>query len=112
MFIYYINMYSTLQKCFAEFIGTCFFLSVIIFVGHPILIGAALTTAIYLGGKISGGHFNPAVTVMMVATKKIPLANGLPYIIAQIAGALVAVQLYRSFGHHKPFQHELFHLHH
>ena len=85
------------QKYLVEFIGTFFFLSVIIFTGHPLAIGAALALAIYVGGKISGGNFNPAVTIMMAVGKKMPMANAVPYIIAQIAGGLVALQVYLTF---------------
>ena len=91
-------MPSSMQKYLVEFIGTFFFLSVIIFTGHPLAIGAALALAIYVGGKISGGNFNPAVTIMMAVGDKMPMANAVPYIIAQIAGGLVALQLYTTFG--------------
>jgi len=73
---------------------------VILFTGHPLAIGAALALAIYIGGKISGGNFNPAVTIMMAVGKKMPMVNAVPYIIAQIAGGLVALQLYTTFRKH------------
>jgi aquaporin Z len=90
-------MYTTLQlqKYLIEFFGTFFFLYVILSVGHPIAIGAALTIAIFLGGKISGGNFNPAVTIMMTMAKKMKFADSIPYIVAQILGGLVALQLYK-----------------
>jgi len=91
-------MPSSMQKYLVEFIGTFFFLSVIIFTGHPIAIGVALALAIYLGGKISGGNFNPAVTLMLVLGKKMPMENALPYMLAQIAGGLVALQLYKIYN--------------
>lgn len=78
-----------------EFIGTCFFLYVILATGSPLAIGAALALAIYLGGSISGGNFNPAVTIMMIAAKKQPIETALPYIVAQVAGGLVALALYK-----------------
>ena len=84
-----------MQKYLVEFFGTFFFLYVIISVGHPLAIGAALALAIFLGGKISGGNFNPAVTIMMAAGKKMPVADAVPYIIAQIAGGLLALELYK-----------------
>jgi aquaporin Z len=90
-------MPSSIQKYLVEFIGTFFFLAVILFTGHPLAIGGALAVAIYLGGKISGGNFNPAVTIMMAVGNKMPMQNALPYIIAQIAGGLVALQMYRTF---------------
>jgi aquaporin Z len=48
-----------------------------------------------LGGHISGGHFNSAVTVMMAAAGKIPMTDVVPYILAQIAGGLVALELHK-----------------
>ena len=48
-----------------EFIGTFVFLSVILRVGQPIPIAVALLSAIYFGGSISGGHFNPAVSFII-----------------------------------------------
>ena len=88
-------MNNQLHKYLIEFIGTFFFLYVIISTGgNPLAIGSALALAIFLGGKISGGNFNPAVTIMMTAAKKMPLENAVPYIIAQIAGGLLALELY------------------
>ena len=84
-----------LNKYLVEFLGTVFFLYVIIATGNAIAIGAALAVAIMLGGHISGGHFNSAVTVMMAAAGKIPMSDALPYIIAQVAGGLVALELHK-----------------
>ena len=85
-----------MQKYLVEFIGTFFFLYVIISTGgNAIAIGGALALAIFLGGKISGGNFNPAVTIMMAAAKKMPTTQVLPYIIAQVAGGLLALELYK-----------------
>jgi len=83
------------QKLLVEFLGTIFFLYVILAVGNPLAIGLALTVAIMVGGKISGGHFNPAVSVMMVAAKKMRMNDAAPYILAQIAGGLVALELHK-----------------
>lgn len=89
-------MRSPMQKYLVEFIGTFFFLYVIISTGgNAIAIGGALALAIFLGGKISGGNFNPAVTIMMAAAKKMPTTQVLPYIIAQVAGGLLALELYK-----------------
>ena len=90
-------MKSQTQKYLTEFIGAFFFLYIIISTGgNPIAVGGALGLSVYLGGKISGGNFNPAVTIMMAAANKMPAANVLPYIIAQIAGGLLAFVLYKA----------------
>ena len=83
------------QKLLVEFLGTVFFLYVILAVGNTLAIGLALAVAIMVGGKISGGHFNPAVSVMMVAAKKLRMNEAAPYILAQIAGGLVALELHK-----------------
>jgi aquaporin Z len=78
-----------------EFVGTLVFLYVIIATGNALAIGLTLALCIYLGGKISGGNFNPAVTVMLVAAKKQNMNTLIPYILAQVAGGLAAMQLYK-----------------
>lgn len=57
--------------------------------GIAIASAFALAIAITIGGQVSGGHFNPAVTVALTITGNSPVANWLPYIIAQLAGGLV-----------------------
>jgi len=80
-----------------EFLGTMFFLYVILATGNAIAIGAALAIAILIGGPISGGMFNPAVTIMMATADKLDRAKVVPYIIAQVAGGLVALELFKRF---------------
>ena len=84
-----------MNKYLVEFVGTLFFLFVILVSGEAIPIGLALILAIMLGGKISGGHFNPAVSVMMVAAGKMKSADLVPYILAQVAGGLVALEVHK-----------------
>ncbi|HEX3379491.1 MAG TPA: aquaporin Z [Paraburkholderia sp.] len=52
--------------------------------------GLALATGSYAFGKISGAHFNPAVTVGLTVAQRFPVRDLLPYIAAQITGAIVA----------------------
>jgi aquaporin Z len=85
-----------IKQLLVEFLGTLVFLYVILATGNFAAIGATLALVIYLGGPISGGNFNPAVTVMMVAAKKQNM-DTLLYILAQIAGGLVALQLFKQF---------------
>lgn len=75
-----------------EFLGTALFLLVILLTGQAIPIGLALMAVIMLGGKVSGGHFNPAVSVMMWRKGSLKMADLAPYIIAQVLGGLVALE--------------------
>jgi len=78
-----------------EFVGTLFFLYVILATGNPIAIGSALAVAILIGGPVSGGMYNPAVTVMMVVAGKLDRQKAIPYVIAQVAGGLAALEIYK-----------------
>tara|TARA_B110000967_G_scaffold208655_2_gene261614 strand:- start:2778 stop:3044 length:267 start_codon:yes stop_codon:yes gene_type:complete len=84
-----------MNKYLVEFLGTLFFLYVILATGNAMAIGAALALAILVGGPISGGNFNPAVSVMMVAAGKLQNKELLPYILSQVAGGLAALELYK-----------------
>ncbi len=53
----------------------------------------AIFAAVYSVGHISGCHINPAVTIALLATRKIDLATAVPYVIAQLIGALVGAGL-------------------
>lgn len=71
-----------------EYLGTSLIIGAVSFTGAPLIIVSALAVAIYLGGKISGGHFNPAITAWALLSGKIGQAKALTYIIAQLAGAV------------------------
>lgn len=60
------------------------------FVGVALAFGLTVLTMAYTVGHISGGHFNPAVTVGLWAGGKHPTAEIIPYIIAQVVGAIAA----------------------
>ena len=60
------------------------------FAGVALAFGLTVVTMAYAVGHISGGHFNPAVTVGLYAGGRIPAASVVPYIVAQVAGAVVA----------------------
>lgn len=62
-------------------------------VGIALAHGLAIATLVSAAGHISGGHFNPAVTAGFVATRRMPLGQGIAYVIAQLAGASVAALL-------------------
>jgi glycerol uptake facilitator-like aquaporin len=80
-----------------EFLGSLFFIYVILATGNPLAIGAALALTILLTSSISGGYVNPAVTIAMAAAGKLPSVEVIPYCLSQIFGGLVALELYKRY---------------
>jgi len=56
----------------------------------PFSFGLGLLAAIVAFGHVSGGHFNPAVTMAALMERRLPPADGLGYMLAQVIGALGA----------------------
>lgn len=87
-----------MQKYITEFLGTFFLVLTVgcTVIGNapgviaPLAIGAALMVMIYAGGHISGGHFNPAVTLAVFIRGRCDGRDVLPYWIAQCGGAVAA----------------------
>ena len=63
------------------------------YLGIALAAGLAVVVAAYAVGSISGGHFNPAVTLGVAASGRMPWRDVLPYIAAQLVGAIVASSL-------------------
>jgi len=84
-----------MQELLIEYVGTVFFLYVIIVTENPLAIGAALAFSVYLGLPISGGNFNPAVTVLMTLAGKQSPTLLVPYVLVQILAALTVFELYK-----------------
>ncbi len=85
-----------LHTALVEFAGTIVFLYSIIATGNAIVFSVTLAFVVYLGRYLGHvGNYNPAITIMMVSAKKQHMNTLVPYIIAQIAGGLVALQLYK-----------------
>src|SRR4051812_46485328 len=90
-----------MRRYLTEFIGTFFLVFTIgmTVVGDPpgvvppLAIGSALMVMIYAGGHVSGGHYNPAVTLGVFLRGKCPLVDVPYYMIAQVLGALAAAFL-------------------
>lgn len=60
------------------------------FYGVALAFGLTVVTMAYAVGGISGGHFNPAVSVGLVVGGRFPASQLVPYIIAQLVGAILA----------------------
>jgi aquaporin Z len=85
-----------MNKYVTEFVGTFF---LVLTVGlavlggtpmAPLAIGASLMVMVYMGGHVSGGHYNPAVTLAVVLRGKLHPRDVVPYMAAQVIGALSA----------------------
>ncbi|OGK18027.1 hypothetical protein A3G67_04395 [Candidatus Roizmanbacteria bacterium RIFCSPLOWO2_12_FULL_40_12] len=79
-----------MKKALVEMIGTFFLVLVIALTGNPLAIGVALMALVYAGGHISGGHYNPAVTLAVLMQKKIRQKEVGVYIFSQLIGAILA----------------------
>src|SRR6516164_792899 len=62
-------------------------------VGGSLAFGLSVVTMAYAIGHISGCHLNPAVTIGLAAGGRFPAGQILPYVIAQVVGAIVAAAL-------------------
>jgi len=98
-------VYPLSKRCGAEFFGTFWLVlggcgAAVLAAGFPQLgigfagvalaFGLTVLTMAFAVGHISGGHFNPAVTVGLVAGGRFPAREILPYIVAQVLGAIAA----------------------
>jgi aquaporin Z len=90
----------------AEFIGTFTLVSAVCgaalfsapagggLVGVAFAVGLSVLAMAYAVGHISGGHFNPAVTLGLVAGGRFDMGNAVPYMIAQVLGGLAAALVF------------------
>jgi glycerol uptake facilitator-like aquaporin len=81
----------------AEFIGSAIFVYIVLATGNPLAIGATLALVLLFTIPISGGHINPAISIVMASVNKLPVAEIIPYALSQVFGGLVALELYKRF---------------
>jgi aquaporin Z len=62
----------------------------------PLAIGGSLMVMVFMGGHVSGAHYNPAVSIACAMRKKLPWPEVPPYIAAQLAGAVAAALTVRG----------------
>jgi aquaporin Z len=85
-----------MKKYIVEFVGTFF---LVLTVGlavrsgsilAPLAIGSVLACMIFAGGDVSGGHFNPAVSLGVLLRGKLNKGDFVPYVVVQLIAAVVA----------------------
>ena len=79
-----------------EFLGTMLLIFIILSTnGNSIAVGITVALIVMMLGNVSGGHVNPAVTIAMSLIGKIPMKEIVPYVLSQIAGGLVALEVHK-----------------
>jgi aquaporin Z len=92
-------------RVLTELVGTFLFFSVIALSANagplaPLAIGAALMVMVYMGGHISGAHYNPAVSLGLFVRRRIDAYQLVTYWIAQLVGGGLAFWLGYALGAH------------
>ena len=96
------TLWLVLGGCGAAVLAAAFPALGIGFLGVAFAFGLTVLTMAYAVGHISGGHFNPAVTVGLWAGGRFKTGDVLPYIIAQVIGAIVAAAILYAIASGKP----------
>ena len=89
-----------MNKYITEFIGTFFWVLTALLSANngsgamaPLAVGGVVMAMVYMGRHISGGHYNPAVTLAVLMRGKIDRSDAIYYIVAQVLGGLVAAMM-------------------
>lgn len=91
-----------MARYLTEFVGTFF---LVLTIGMtvaaqtafaPLAIGSALMVMVYMGGHVSGAHYNPAVTVAVFLRGRLAASALAPYMVAQVVGAFAAAAVSRA----------------
>lgn len=98
-----------IQKYVAELLGT-FALTLVVYyaltvglaLGTPLAVGLTVGLFVYTVGSVSGGHFNPAVTIGIASVRKLSVKDAVVYIIFQVVGALLAMLVAQNLTESAP----------
>lgn len=83
-----------MNKYLIELVGTFFLVLVIGLTGDPLAIGAVLIAMIYMGGYISGAHYNPAVSLAVYLRGRMESRDMYMYMLFQAIGGFLAALVY------------------
>ncbi len=93
------TLVQSVKPALAELVGTFFLTLAALISGTPYVVGVTLGIFVYAIGAISGCNLNPAVSLGLIVTRRLPLLVGLLYIVVQIVGASLALLLAMFTGH-------------
>jgi len=82
-------------KYFAELVGTFMFMNCVLS-GQPVQVVVGLLSSIYVFGMVSGGHFNPAVTLMSLLKGELSPCVAVSYVLVQLLGAYCALMWHNT----------------
>lgn len=83
-----------MKRYVMEFVGTFFLTVAISLIANPIAIGLVLMAMIYVGGHISGAHFNPAISLVCLIQNRLNIESMAKYVAAQVIGAFAGLCLF------------------
>jgi len=88
-----------MKQLIMEAVGTFFLASTVLLLsGNPLAIGLMFMAMIYIGGHISGGYYNPALSFAAFMTGTLDVMKWVRYMIAQLVGAVAAAGLFYFFS--------------
>lgn len=93
-----------MSRYLTELIGTFFLVLAIGFTAvsgsslAPLTIASMLMVMVYMGGHVSGAHYNPAITIGVYVRGKLDASEVVPYIVAQVVGAILAAVIVLWIG--------------
>jgi aquaporin Z len=106
---------TLIRRLGAEFLGTFVLVFVgcgtavldagnkgIDYLGVAMAFGVAVMVMVYAVGAVSGGHFNPAVTIGLAVARRFPWTDVIAYIVTQVVAAIVAALVLLGVAHGQP----------
>jgi aquaporin Z len=91
-----------MKSVLAELVGTFFLTLAALISGTPYVVGVTLGVFVYAIGALSGCNLNPAVSLGLIVSRRLPVLVGLLYIVTQIAGGALALLAATFTGHLAP----------
>lgn len=86
------------KQSLVEFLGTFFLVLTLAASGNPVAIALVYIVMVYVGAHVSGGQYNPALTIGLLSVGKLKAKKAFGYIVAQFLGGCVAIGVFMFLG--------------